>query len=193
MNRSNRELDPAIPAHLRVEVLKWRRHPRERPAVIPEPGPGQESVWAYPRPPRVELERRRIRVLFGDVRLADSTRAWRVLETANPPVYYLPPGDVAVQLLSPEERTALCEWKGVARYWTAQVGTLVAAGAAWSYPEPFPGYEAIAHHFAFMPRLMSACLVGGTRAQPQPGQYYGGWVTPDITGPFKGEPGSENW
>ncbi len=125
--------------------------------------------------------------------VAESIRGYRVIETASPPTYYFPPEDVLQKFLEPSSQTTLCEWKGVARYWSLRVGNRVAPHAAWSYPEPAPGYEAIRGYLAFYPGPMDACYVGDTRVAPQPGSYYGGWVTPEIVGPCKGEPGSENW
>ncbi len=125
--------------------------------------------------------------------IADTRKAFRVLETSSPPVYYLPPEDVHLGLFSRLDRTTFCEWKGVAVYWTIAVGDRRAEAAAWSYPDPDAGYEAIRNHFAFFAAKMDACYVGDQRAVPQPGLYYGGWITPDITGPFKGVPGSEKW
>jgi uncharacterized protein (DUF427 family) len=176
-----------------LEREKWRRFPRQRPADVTVPGPGQESVWDYPRPPRVEPVARRVRVEFGGIVLADTTRALRVCETSSPPGYYLPQADVAMAHLEPSPRTSFCEWKGVAAYWSVRVGDRVAKDAAWSYPAPDPGFEAIRDYLAFYPRRMDACWVGDDRVTPQPGFYYGGWVTPDLTGPFKGIPGSDAW
>ena len=176
-----------------LEREKWRSFPRKRPGVIEVPGPGQESVWNYPRPPRVEPVSHRIRVEFGGIVLADSARALRICETASPPVYYLPPADVATTRLEPSTRTSFCEWKGVASYWSVRVGDRLARDAGWSYAAPDPGFEAIRDYLAFYPRRMDACWVGQHRVSPQPGFYYGGWLTPDLTGPFKGIPGSEAW
>jgi uncharacterized protein (DUF427 family) len=170
-----------------------RNAKRSRPAQIETPGPGQESVWDYPRPPRVERVAERIRIEFGGVLLADSQRAYRVIETSSPPTYYLPPEDVRMEHLEPRDHSTFCEWKGIAKYWSVRVGNSLAEDAAWSYPEPDEGYEVIRDYLAFYPQKMDACYVGDQRAKPQPGQYYGGWVTPNIVGPFKGEPGSENW
>lgn len=166
---------------------------RERPREIVTPGPGQESVWDYPRPPRVESVSQRVRVEFGGMVLADSVRAYRLLQTGTPPVYYFSPVDVQMAHLLPSARTTTCEWKGVAEYWSVRVGERVAENAAWSYPEPDEGYEVIRGYLAFYARKMDACYVGTHRATPQPGGFYGGWITPDIVGPFKGEPGTENW
>ena len=173
--------------------LRWRSVPRERPRDITQPGPGQESVWDYPRPPRVEADRRTLRVELGGVVIAASRRTLRVLETAGPPVFYLPPADVRVELLERSDETSLCEWKGTAVYWTIRAGGHVAPNAAWSYPDPEPEFALIRDHLAFFAGRVDACSVGGARVVPQPGDYYGGWITPEITGPFKGTPGSERW
>lgn len=171
----------------------WRRLPRKRPAQIERPGPGQESVWDYPRPPRVERVPERVRVeLAGEV-LAESQDALRVCETASPPAYYLPAADVRTEWLEASDLTSLCEWKGVAHYWSARVGKRLAAEAAWSYPDPDPDYAGLRDHFAFFAGRVDACRVGDARATPQPGGFYGGWITPDLVGPFKGEPGSQGW
>ena len=159
-----------------------------------EPGPGQESVWDYPRPPRVEPVLERIRVVVDGIELAATTHALRVLETAGAPVYYLPAADVRRDLLRPTERTTTCEWKGKARYWTIVTPTgRVIPNAAWSYEAPKPGFEAITGHLAFYAWAVDEAWVGGERATPQPGHFYGGWVTSNIVGPFKGEPGSFGW
>lgn len=176
-----------------AEREKWRNFPRVRPPEIVAPGPGQESVWDYPRPPRVETVVHRVRVEFGGRVIAQSDRALRVCETSSPPVYYLPPGDIDSSCFMPSDRTSFCEWKGVAHYWTVLTGSRIARDSAWSYPEPDPGYEAIRDYVSFYPRRMDACYVGEDRVTPQPGFYYGGWVTPNLVGPFKGVPGSETW
>jgi uncharacterized protein (DUF427 family) len=157
------------------------------------PGPGQESVWDYPRPPRVEESARRIRVLFNGETIADTRRARRVLETSHPPVYYIPPEDVRPEFLHATPHGSFCEWKGQARYYTVRVGERAAARAAWSYPEPTPSFAGIRDYVAFYPGQMDACLVDEEVAQPQPGDFYGGWVTPEIVGPFKGAPGTTGW
>ena len=158
-----------------------------------QPQAGQESVWDYPRPPRVEPVTLRVRVLVGDVTLADSVDARRVLETSHPPVYYLPQADVAMAHLTPTERTTFCEFKGRARYWTLRVGDREVPNAAWSYPNPARGFEAIRDHLAFYPSKVDACYVGNERVQAQTGDFYGGWITADIVGPFKGGPGTTGW
>ena len=175
------------------ERQRWRSMPRERPRDIVRPGSGQESVWDYPRPPRVEPERRRLCVEFGGVVIAESSRGLRVLETSGPPVFYLPPADIRMELLEASNETVVCEWKGTSSYWTLRVADRVAENAAWSYATPEPAFEAIRDHLAFFAGRVDACSVGDARVVPQPGDYYGGWITPEITGPFKGEPGSERW
>lgn len=166
--------------------------PQRHPNRI-EPGPGQESVWDYPRPPRVEPSTRHVVVEFGGERIADTRAAVRVLETSHPPTWYLPPEDIRVELLRRTDRQSRCEFKGVAIYYDVVVGDRVAENAAWSYPDPSPGFEAIARHVAIYPGLMDACLVDGVRVEPQAGGFYGGWITPDVAGPFKGDPGTGGW
>ena len=153
--------------------------------VVPVvPGPGQESVWDYPRPPRVETVEHRIRVVIGGTVIADSERALRVLETAGAPVYYVPREDVRMDLLSTTLRSTHCEWKGDARYWSVAVDGGAVENVAWSYESPSAGFEPIAGPQAW---------VGDERATSQPGGFYGGWMTSGIVGPVKGEPGSAGW
>jgi uncharacterized protein (DUF427 family) len=158
-----------------------------------EPGPGQESVWDYPRPPRLEKCSKHIQVVFNDVVIVDSLRAWRVLETSHPPVYYSPPEDIRMEFLTPVSSSTLCEWKGQARYFDLRVGERLASRAAWCYPNPDAAFESIRNYLAFYAGPMDACLVDGERARPQPGSFYGGWITSDVVGPFKGEPGTMGW
>ena len=153
----------------------------------------QESVWEYPRPPKVEPTTKRIRVEFAGELVADTLHAVRVLETSHPPVYYIPRADVRVDLLTPSDRRSFCEFKGLASYWSLWVHKKLAAEAAWSYDSPSPSFEAIRGHLAFYAGRVDACYVGEERVQAQPGEFYGGWVTSDIIGPFKGRPGSETW
>ncbi len=163
-----------------------------KPTPIP-PGPGQESVWEYPRPPRVEATARKIEVTFNGEKIAETKRALRVLETAGAPVYYLPPEDVRIAQLSRTGKRTFCEWKGWATYYDLQVGDKTAYSVAWAYHDPMPGYQAIKDHLAFYAGKMDSCTVDGELVRPQPGGFYGGWVTDDIVGPIKGEPGSEYW
>jgi uncharacterized protein (DUF427 family) len=158
-----------------------------------EPGPGQESVWDYPRPPRVERTEKHIQVAFNGVMIADSRGAWRVLETSHPPVYYIPPQDIRRDCLLQAAGRSFCEWKGQAGYYDVCVGDKTVANAAWYYPRPTPAFAAIKDHVAFYARLMDACYVDNELVQPQPGEFYGGWITSDIVGPFKGEPGTWGW
>ena len=158
-----------------------------------EPGPGQESVWDYPRPPRLERTGRRIEVVFAGVTIVDTDRAWRVLETSHPPIYYVPRDAISPRHLFDSARTTYCEWKGSARYVDVRVGDRRANGAAWYYPRPTAGFEPIRDHLAFYPAAMDRCAVDGEVVVPQPGRFYGGWITPDVVGPFKGAPGSEYW
>jgi len=158
------------------------------------PEEGQESVWDYPRPPRCEPCARHIRIEAGGITLADTTQSYRVLETSHPPVYYLPPADVRIDHLSiSAERGSFCEWKGAARYYDLAVNDVLISNAAWSYPSPTPAFAAIKDYLAFYPHKMEACYVDDLQVTPQAGGFYGGWITPDIVGPFKGEPGTMGW
>jgi uncharacterized protein (DUF427 family) len=147
-----------------------------------------ESVWDYPRPPRVEPTPRRVRVVLGGETIVDSTRAHRVLETSHPPVYYLPLEDVAEGALQPaaDARRTFCEWKGHADYYDVVAGGRRVPRGAWTYRDPAPGFEAIREAVAFYATPMDACYVDDEPVQPQPGRFYGGWITPDVIGPFKG-------
>ena len=163
-----------------------------KPTPTP-PGPGQESVWDYPRPPRLEQAGARIRVVFGGVAIADTDSALRVLETSHPPVYYVPRDALPVGTLVPTGRSSFCEFKGLASYFTVQAGDRSEPDAAWAYADPSPGYEPMGGYVAFYASRMDACYVDDERAQPQPGGFYGGWVTSRVAGPFKGVPGSALW
>jgi len=163
-----------------------------RPDPVP-PRPGQESVWDYPRPPRLEAVRKQVEVIFGGQTIALTLEPMRVLETSHPPVYYLPRNSIVPGVLVPTDRTTFCEFKGVASYFTVVQGGHFEPDAAWTYEEPVSDYEAMAGHVSFYPGRMDTCLVDGDFVQGQPGGFYGGWVTSDIAGPFKGAPGSEGW
>lgn len=156
-------------------------------------GAGQESVWSYPRPPRVEPSQRRIVVVCGGEVVADTTRALRVLETSHPPVFYVPPGDYRRACLRPTAHESFCEFKGVARYFDIVVGEHVAREAAWLYPSPAARYAVLQDHVAVYPGRVDACYVDGELVQAQDGQFYGGWITKDVVGPFKGGPGTHGW
>ena len=163
-------------------------HPTPRPLQ-----PGQESVWDYPRPPRLEPTDRRIRVVFAGTTVADTTRAIRVLERSHPPTYYIPAADIEMSLLVETPGTSFCEFKGRARYAGVHVNGCTANRAAWYYPTPYYAYAALREHYAFFAHCMDGCFVDGERVQPQHGSFYGGWITSDIAGPFKGEPGTRGW
>lgn len=157
------------------------------------PGPGQESVWDYPRPPRLEPVTKRLRVIFAGRTIADTTGGYRVLETSHPPVYCFPPADVDTSLLEPAEGTTWCEFKGSASYWSIVAGDRRSDRAAWSYPNPVERFEAIRDHLAFYASRVDECWVDDIQAEAQQGEFYGGWITPDIIGPFKGPPGTRMW
>ena len=158
-----------------------------------EPGPGQESVWDYPRPPRLEDSDKHVQVIFNGTLIAETRRAKRVLETSHPPVYYIPLEDVKQEFLSKTLRQSVCEWKGAASYYTVTVGDKSSPNAAWYYPNPTPSFRGIKNYVAFYPSKMEACYVNGERVQAQPGDFYGGWITKEIVGPFKGEAGTMGW
>ena len=157
------------------------------------PGPGQESVWDYPRPPRVAPEPRIVRIVLGGETIATTDRALRVLETSHPPGIYVPPEAFAAGALSPNPQRTVCEWKGLAEYWDLSGGELTRVAAAWSYPEPSPGFEAIAEYLSVYPGRVDACYLGGELVHAQEGSFYGGWITGEIVGPFKGAPGTAGW
>lgn len=171
---------------------KWIYRGWHRPPFAIDPGPGEESVWDYPRPPRLELDSRQVRVLCRDTVVAESSRAIRVLETAGPPVFYLPPEDARTEHLVRVESTSLCEWKGTTSYWSLSVEGIEVPNVAWSYEQPFTGFAVIQGYLSFYPGKLE-CYVGEHRVLPQAGGFYGGWVTPEIIGPFKGEPGTSDW
>lgn len=166
------------------------------PKRIP-PGPGQESVWDYPRPPRVEETSKHIEIIFNGEIIADTRRAKRILETSHPPTYYIPPQDVRLKEFfksASNGKSSFCEWKGTANYYTIEVNGKKIENAAWFYPNPTEHqFAAIKDHIAVYPGKMDECRVDGERVTPQPGQFYGGWITKDIVGPFKGEPGTSGW
>jgi uncharacterized protein (DUF427 family) len=158
-----------------------------------KPGPGQESVWDYPRPPRLEATNKQIQIIFNGIMIANTHRAYRILETSHPPVYYIPPEDIKTEYLQPDSGNSLCEWKGLANYYSLTVGDKQVRKAAWYYPNPTPSFAAIKNYVAFYAGPMDACMVDGEKVTPQPGRFYGGWITSDIVGPFKGEPGTTGW
>jgi uncharacterized protein (DUF427 family) len=144
-----------------------------------------ESVWDYPRPPRAERTDKHVKVIAGGELIAESTHTVRILETSHPPVYYIPPEDVELELLTDGARKTLCEWKGFARYYTISVAGQRIENSAWYYRNPWPPYTMLQDYIAFYPQLMDACYVDGELVTPDPSSYYGGWITHDILGPFR--------
>jgi uncharacterized protein (DUF427 family) len=167
-------------------------HMKGKPKRI-EPGPGQESVWDYPRPPRLEDCSKKISVLFNGEVVAETRRAKRVLETSHPPTYYIPPEDVGIKSLKPSGRTSFCEWKGRASYFDLRAKDRISREAAWAYPNPSPVYSSIRGYVAFYASKVDACYVGDEKVTPQEGDFYGGWITKNIAGPLKGSKGTEGW
>ena len=151
-------------------------------------------MWDYPRPPRVEPTSSRIEIVFNGLTIASTVRAFRVLETSHPPIYYLPTADIRMDHVRPSgHRPTFCEFKGLATYFTVTVDDETERDVAWSYAHPSRGYEAITDHLAFYPGRMDECTVDGEVVSPQPGGFYGGWITSNVVGPFKGGPGSNGW
>lgn len=164
--------------------------PRPQPDPI---RPGQESVWDYPRPAICEPTERRIQIVHRGVTLADSSKAWRTLETSHPPTYYIPQSDIAMAYLEPNTRRTLCEWKGQARYFDIVIGDERIEAGAWTYASPSTPFLPIKDMLAFYPDPLDQCMVDGETITPQPGQFYGGWISQYEAGPFKGTPGSQFW
>lgn len=163
-----------------------------KPRPIP-PQNGQESVWDYPRPPRLEQISKRIQIIFNGTTIVDTVQAYRTLETSHPPSYYIPPSDILTKHIQRAEGGSLCEWKGQATYYNVVVDGKRAVRAAWAYHNPTDPFAHLKDHLSFYPGPMDKCLVDGEIVIPQPGCFYGGWITSDVVGPFKGEPGSWGW
>lgn len=157
------------------------------------PGPGQESVWDYPRPPALRRCDQRVRIVLNEETIADTTAALCVLETSHPPTYYLPASDIAMEFLQQASGGSLCEWKGLAAYYDILHGGELYPAVAWTYPQPTAAFAELLDHLAFYPQRMDGCYVGDEKIRPQPGQFYGGWITSELVGPFKGEPGTAGW
>ncbi|MGD2042202.1 MAG: DUF427 domain-containing protein [Acidimicrobiia bacterium] len=158
---------------------------------MPNSALAPESVWDYPRPPRIDPDDRHVVVATDGLVLAETTSAVRVLETSHPPVFYIDPDQVVIEYLVASQHTTVCEFKGRAVYWDLAVGRRLSR-VAWSYPDPNPGFAEIADWFAFYPSKVD-CYVAGERVDPQAGGFYGGWITAEVTGPFKGGPGTHGW
>ncbi len=156
------------------------------------PGPGQESVWDYPRPPKIEASSKHIKVIFNEQVIAESNRACRVLETSHPPVYYIPPSDVNFEFLNSNSEVSFCEYKGKANYYDVKVGDRQASDVAWYYPAPTKPFLELKDYLAFYPDRVE-CYVNDERVNPQEGNFYGGWITNEIVGPFKGGSGTWGW
>ena len=180
-------------ASILAAQAKWKYRGTQRPPFAVPPAAGQESVWDYPRPPRLEADPRHVQVFAGSRQLADTRAAVRVLETASPPTFYLPPEDVDVAALQRTGERTTCEWKGVADAFSL-IGDSSRRGnaVAWAYFDTLPAFEPLRGYFAFYPKTLR-CTVGDAVVQAQPGGYYGGWITPEVVGPFKGEAGSAAW
>lgn len=158
-----------------------------------KPGSGQESVWDYPRPPKLEKVNKHLKVVFNGRLIADTRNGYRVLETSHPPAYYFPVADVSTEVLHPVSGGSFCEWKGRARYFDVIVGNRKAEQAVWTYEDPNDRYSEIAGCFCFYPGKMDACYVDDEKVQAQEGDFYGGWITSNILGPFKGGQGTSRW
>jgi uncharacterized protein (DUF427 family) len=162
--------------------------------VTPEPtGPGQESVWSYPRPPVAQPCAPHLTVMHRGVTVAETRRAIRTLETSHPPNYYFPRQDIAMSLLQPSRRRSFCEWKGEAVYFDVLIEDQTIRDVAWSYPHPTAGFRSLRDHIAFYAGPFEGCFIDAERVTPQPGGFYGGWITSQVAGPFKGGPGSQLW
>ena len=169
-------------------MTRQPHHPEPDPVA-----PGQESVWDYPRPAIAELTQRHIRIVHKGIVLADSRAAWRTLETSHPPTYYIPQSDIAMAHLAPNPARSICEWKGQAVYWDVVAGGERIVLAGWSYPSPTAPFAGITNHIAFYAAPFDCAEVDSEQVMPQPGGFYGGWISRHAAGPFKGIPGSRFW
>lgn len=169
----------------------WGHTGSKRPPFAVEPEKGQRSVWDFPRPPIIEKVSKPIVVSFQGIKIVDSVAALAVLETASPPTYYIPQSDIDMNVLTQlSGKTSMCEWKGSAVYWALK--TVNSRSIAWSYPHPFPEFKLLKEYLAFYPQHLD-CYVDGKMVKAQAGEFYAGWITPDLTGPFKGETGTGHW
>jgi uncharacterized protein (DUF427 family) len=184
--------DGPSPHWLQAARDAWGWRGQQRPPFAVVPGPGQVSVWDFPRPPRLVADTREVVLRWGALEVARTRRAVCVQETAHPPSFYLPWDDVARQLLQATPGGSFCEWKGQARYWSLVDGARQLRAVAWSYPQPLAGAEALADKVAFYLTGLDGSI-DGAPLRPQPGGFYGGWITPELVGPFKGAPGSDGW
>ena len=180
------------PTWLEAARAHWNWRGQTRPPFAVAPGPGQVSVWDFPRPPRLAQDAREVVIAWNGVEVARTRNAVLVLETAHPPSFYIPWADVKRELLQLGKGSSFCEWKGPASYWSLVKDSQTLPGVAWSYAKPLAGAEAIANCVAFYPSNLD-CTVGGEKVTPQPGGFYGGWITPELVGPFKGDAGTQGW
>jgi uncharacterized protein (DUF427 family) len=181
-----------LPEWIEVARSKWQYRGQERPPWAQPPSPGQESVWDYPRPPHLMSDHRRVVVCVKGKVLANSSSALRLMETASPPTFYLPPGDLDISRLVLTDISSVCEWKGTAQYWVLQGAEKQGEPVAWAYPHPYPEFASLTGYVSFYPGRVE-CYVNHERVRPQPGGLYGGWVTQEIIGPYKGQPGTAQW
>ncbi len=181
-----------LPSWLQAARAHWQYRGVLRPPFAQIPGPGQESVWDYPRPPALTLEPGHITIALGETIIADTRAALKLAETASAPTFYLPQVDINLDCLVPAGEGSFCEWKGSASYFDIVVKDQIRKAAAWCYERPLPGYERLAHHVAFYPCWLE-CHLDLEKVRAQPGGLYGGWVTDRLAGPVKGEPGTEWW
>lgn len=165
---------------------QWEFFGQKRPSFAIKPTKDQESVWDYPRPPKIEPDTRHIIVKIDDIVIADTTSAIRILETASPPTFYLPPSDINFEVLKQTTGSSKCEWKGTADYWNVLTKNSILKNVGWSYSDPFEEFKEIAGFLSFYPANLD-CYVDEERVRPQPGGFYGGWITNEIVGPVKGE------
>ena len=170
----------------------WEYTGKQRPDFAIEPQSGQESVWDYPRPPSLKVDSRVVSVKFKNNVIAQSQQSVRVLETASPPTFYLPAIDVDLKYLNENKSTSFCEWKGQASYFNFQLGNELIENVAWCYHHPLPAFESIKDYLCFYPSKLE-CYVDDIKVESQSSDFYGGWITPEIVGPFKGEPGTQGW
>jgi len=160
---------------------------------VNKPIEGTESVWDYPRPPRIEKVSKHVQVFFSGKLIVDTKATFRVLETSHPPTYYIPPEDIRLEFLQKTNKRTICEYKGIADYYDLKVDDRVSKNAAWSYPGPTPEYEPLKDYISFYPSRVDGCYIDGERERAQEGDFYGGWITDNIIGPFKGALGTEGW
>lgn len=171
---------------------KWKFTGKSRPDFAITPKSGQESVWDYPRPPAIDHDERLVIVKFNEEIIAESTRSIRILETSSPPGFYIPREDINFDFITEGTGSSVCEWKGEAVYWSLKIEENQFHNVGWSYPDPFSGFELIRSFLSFYPSKLE-CYVDSEKVRPQPGIFYGGWITSEIVGPFKGEPGTGWW